>query len=320
MFPIIVRRYDGYVNLAVSLRADSGAVRLQDTRWVTEMPKTAAKYACGAGLASDGAFFPYSNLSKLAWKWTDSAPGFNPIAGGPVTGGSGFRVWAGDVEAGLHLKLKGADPGWNRPNGDAFGPDSRQKRTAADAALAPPAWQNGNLGGWEAGLPSDDTVALVAYAGKRTLEAGEASALLFNFSLIATPTKGAYLHTETAKREHYRQFRHYHIPYGDWEPNTPAELHSDPGATTIILHQSNRLNPYIDWPFAPHVMPLLADYAHQAHALGMHLKMYYTLGQITNHMTELFALKSMGGEILLRNRSAAPPPDRRHGPPPAGHG
>ena len=115
MFPIIVRRYDGYVNLAVSLRADSGAVRLQDTRWVTEMPKTAAKYACGAGLASDGAFFPYSNLSKMAWKWTDSAPGFNPIAGGPVTGGSGFRVWAGDVEAGLHLKLKGADPGWNRP-------------------------------------------------------------------------------------------------------------------------------------------------------------------------------------------------------------
>ena len=54
-------------------------------------------------------------------------------------------------------------------------------------------------------------------------------------------------------------------------------------------------------------MPLLEDYAASAHALRMHLKMYYTLGQMTNHMTELFALKSMGGEILLRNVSAIPP-------------
>ena len=54
-------------------------------------------------------------------------------------------------------------------------------------------------------------------------------------------------------------------------------------------------------------MPLLEDYAASAHALKMHLKMYYTLGQMTNHMTELFALKSMGGEILLRNVSATPP-------------
>jgi|EP01047_Picozoa_sp_COSAG01_P009514 hypothetical protein len=54
-------------------------------------------------------------------------------------------------------------------------------------------------------------------------------------------------------------------------------------------------------------MPALAEYADSAHALGMHLKMYYTLGQITNHMTELFALKTLRGEVLLRNVSAVPP-------------
>ena len=131
--------------------------------------------------------------------------------------------------------------------------------------------------------------------------------MLFNFSLMATPTKGAFLTSEVAKREHYEQFRHYHIPYGQWVPNTPTDLHTDPGATTIILHQSNRLNPYIDWPFASSVMPLLADYVSKASALGMHVKMYFTIGQITNHMTELFALKSLGSEILGESPGDVPP-------------
>ena len=203
--------YTGYVNLAVTLHPTGTAVAsLADTQLVATMPRAAVKYACGAGLASDGAFFPYSNLSKLAWKWTDSAPGFNPIAGGPVTGGTGFRVWAGDVDAGLHLKLKGSDPGWDRPSGDPFGTDSKQKKGGGGT---PPAWQNGNLGGWRAVTDAaSDTVQLVAYTGKMTLQPSQPP-LLYNFSLMATPTKGGYLHTLKAKREHYHQFRHYHIPY-----------------------------------------------------------------------------------------------------------
>jgi hypothetical protein len=78
------------------------------------------------------------------------------------------------------------------------------------------------------------------------------------------------------------------------------------------LHQSNRLNPYIDWPFAPKVMPMLAEYVGDAAALGMHVKMYYTLGQMTNHMTELFALKSLGSEILLVNPDSTPPVSSHH--------
>ena len=72
---------------------------------------------------------------------------------------------------------------------------------------------------------------------------------------------------------------------GQWVPNTPEDLHSDPGATTIILHQSNRLNPYIDWPFAPDVMPGLLEYAARAHKLAMHLKMYHPrqLGLASSH-------------------------------------
>ena len=76
--------YDGYLNLGLMLCSTS-ATTITDVRLVTTMHRSAVKYACGAGLAMDGAFFPYNNLSKLSWKWTDNAPGFNPIAGGPVS-------------------------------------------------------------------------------------------------------------------------------------------------------------------------------------------------------------------------------------------
>ena len=36
------------------------------------------------------------------------------------------------------------------------------------------------------------------------------------------------------------------------------------------------------------------------------------MGQMTNHMTELFALKSLGDEILLENSSAVPPAQTQH--------
>jgi hypothetical protein len=211
--------YDGYVNLAVTLSSQK-TVELSDTRLVASMPKAAAKYAFGAGMGDDGGYFPYSNLSKLAWRWSDLAqPGQPPVkAGGPVTGGHGFRIWAGDVEAGLHIKLKGSDEGWNRPSGDPFGVSKKGGPTSPNPF---PTWANGNLGGWMA-TAGGDTTELVAFTGNRTLQAG--APLLFNFSLMATPVKGAYLHSETGKREHYEQFRHYHIPYGQWVPNTPAEV------------------------------------------------------------------------------------------------
>ena len=81
---------------------------------------------------------------------------------------------------------------------------------------------------------------MTGYTGKRPMRAGQT--LLFNFSITPTPVKGAYLTSLKGKEEHYHQFRHYHIPYGQWVPDTPASLHKL-GATTIILHQSNRLNP-----------------------------------------------------------------------------
>ena len=42
----------------------------------------------------------------------------------------------------------------------------------------------------------------------------------------------------------------------------------------------------------------MEDYTHQAHALGVQVKFYYTIRELTNHVVELYALKSLQGEIL----------------------
>jgi hypothetical protein len=203
-----------------------------DTRLVVPVLKSVAKYAIGAGMESDGGAFPYANISKMEWRWTNAAgPGQQPVAGGPVTGKDGFQVWAGDADAGLFVKLKGAGSKWNCPTGEM------ERGSGVES------WANGNRGGWSASVNSDGSIVqLIAAAGNRTLSAGS---LLFNFSMVPTPTKGAYTTTTKAKHEHYTLWRHFHIPYGQWEPETPAALAKSPGATTIILHQSNRLNPYI---------------------------------------------------------------------------
>ena len=141
--------YDGYINLAVSLKSTKD-IDVENIALVASLPQERAKYAVGAGLGDDGAYFPYHNLSEIAWRWTAQAqPGQQPVAGGPVTGGSGFRVWLGDVTAGLHLKLKGSDPGWNRPNGDPNAPGQ-----ASPGEQPFPTWANGNRGGWSAKVGS----------------------------------------------------------------------------------------------------------------------------------------------------------------------
>ena len=39
-------------------------------------------------------------------------------------------------------------------------------------------------------------------------------------------------------------------------------------------------------------------YTHEAHALGVQVKFYYTIRELTNHVAELYALKALQGEVL----------------------
>jgi hypothetical protein len=175
------------------------------------------------------------------------------------------NVWMGDYNAGLQLKLKGPEDTW-----DIYD---------LKAAGIPSAWGNDGKGGCTIS-EEGDRVVVRAYSGERTLRAGDK--LLFRFGLLATPVK-------PLDPAHWSQ-RYYHI-YG------PPENAARCGATIINVHQGNELNPYINYPFL--TTDKLAAYVNEAHTLGLKVKIYYTVRELSNHVVEFWALRSLGNEVFV---------------------
>ena len=76
----------------------------------------------------------------------------------------------------------------------------------------------------------------------------------------------------------------------------PPEKAKENGATVINIHQGNELNPYINYPFVTE--DKLGAYVHKAHALGMKVKIYYTVRELSNRVAEMWALRSLGNEVF----------------------
>ena len=259
------------------------------------LEKDLVQFASGAGLGGYGSFYP-KNLSTMAWSWAAPAtpPGTPVPAGGPHSA-QGWRVFMGDVDAGMYVKLKGEAAAWDTTRGT----DTER----------PVSWANNGTGGIRVTPPA----TIHAFTGPRRVVKGVAGRLVFNVSLIPTPVKGDYTGTLEGKQEHYLHTRHYHIPYGLWNVPPASALKQDPGANTIILHQSNQLNPYINYPIHPSVVPLLTDYVTSASKAGAKVKLYCTVGQMSNHAPELFALKTLNGEVLLASTSDPVPAPNQAG-------
>ena len=146
-------------------------------------------------------------------------------------------------------------------------------------------------------------------SGARLLNPGQSVTFLFDMAF--TPSKPLDL------QGHWRS-RYLQIGYGVGYTSpqdvaamgvTVATLHQGIGG----LHNGSMVNPYINWPFVPgwnldqriritlwiaDVVRLMENYTSQAHALGVQVKFYYTIRELTNHAVELFALKALQGEIL----------------------
>lgn len=174
-------------------------------------------------------------------------------------------VWIGDYNAGLQLKLKGPEDTW-----DLY-----------DLKLSgiPKSWGNEGKGGWTVS-EEQNRVMVTAYSGERILNQGEE--LQFRFALLVTPVK-------PLDHAHWGQ-RYYHI-FG--EPENAVQC----GATIINVHQGNELNPYINYPFL--AVDKLSAYVNEAHGLGLKVKIYYTVRELSNHVAEMFALRSLGDEVFV---------------------
>jgi hypothetical protein len=173
-------------------------------------------------------------------------------------------VWIGDVNAGLQCKLKGTEDTW-----DIYG-----LRTSG----IPGSWGNNGRGGCTI-TEERDSVLVRAYSGERALKAGEE--LEFRFGLLITPVK-------PLDPAHWNQ-RYYH----DY---VPPETAVQSGANIINIHHGNELNPYINYPFL--TADKLRAYVEQAHEKGVKVKIYYTVRELSNHVAELWALRSLGTEVF----------------------
>lgn len=138
-------------------------------------------------------------------------------------------------------------------------------------------WQNEGKGGVTF-AEREDRVLFRAYTGARRL--GSKDVIHLSFRLLPTPVKPL--------DPFHWNYRYAHA----YEP--PQELR-DLDATVINLHQGTPPNLYINYPFLN--LDLLGPYVSEAHDLGMRVKLYYTMRELTTRLPELWTFFSLGQEI-----------------------
>lgn len=178
-------------------------------------------------------------------------------------------AWLGGVDRGLQFVLR--DDNYQRPLNTNFYQNQPLR--------LPPAWVNGGKGGIR--ISRDPaSVRVVAHAGPRQMARGDT--LQFDVRFLLTPFKP--IDTET----HFRtRFVHMYVPVDSvvaW------------GGTVVNIHHANAINPYINYPF--YNLEAQKAYIDEAHAKGIKVKLYDTIRELTYHAHELFALRSLGDEIL----------------------
>jgi hypothetical protein len=191
-------------------------------------------------------------------------------------------VWVGTPEAGIQVKLTG-------PTG------SETLYSLQDEGL-PKAWSNDGQGGCEVVEDGAGAVVIRAFSGSRTMHTGDA--LQFNFELLITPFK-------PLDPAHW-SWRYYHF----LAPVVPIDTIALSGARIATVHQGNDLNRYINYPFQN--VDRLEPYIREAHKRGLKAKIYYTVRELSNYCSELWALRSLGYEILSDGGGGGDPWLRKH--------
>ncbi|MCG8520779.1 MAG: DUF6067 family protein, partial [Pseudomonadales bacterium] len=190
--------------------------------------------------------------------------------------------WMGNADAGIWCELRGED--YAGPLLNLYHPEY------------PESWFNGDKGGFKIERNSDEVNAIV-YSGSRNLEQGEE--LEFEWSMLLTPVKDVNSESQFVNR--------YYHNGGDPYPGD-EELES--GVKIVNLHHANNYNPHINYPFvAADSMKWFVD---EMHKKGQKVKIYYTIRELTNYTTEIWALRSLGDEILGYGRGGGYPWLREH--------
>jgi hypothetical protein len=179
-------------------------------------------------------------------------------------------AWLGDVNAGLQFALR--DERYERPLNTNF--------YLSRPLILPRSWANDGHGGCRLADDHAGTYLVRCFSGPRTLTPGDT--VRYDFRLTVTPFRPIDPDAQWRTRFYHRY--------------SPLDSIRALGANVVNVHHATPVNPYINYPFLR--VPELKAYVDSAHALGMKVKIYYTVRELTNRAPELFALKSLGDEIL----------------------
>ena len=177
-------------------------------------------------------------------------------------------AWIGEVNAGLQYSLR--DENYVRPLNTNF---YLQK-----PLVLPTSWGNGGKGGITITIKGK-TMLSENYTGARAMKQGDV--LYYNFTLLVTP-----FHTLNTDFQWATRFYH---KYNNLDTIKAT------GATVVNIHHGTPINPYINYPFIR--WKEMKGYIDSAHHLGLNVKIYNTVRELSNSAYETFPMRSLGHEI-----------------------
>jgi len=190
--------------------------------------------------------------------------------------------WIGSDNGGIWCELRGGE--YHGPLLNLYHPEY------------PWSWFNSDKGGFKIERHSDEVNAIV-YSGSRSLEKGEE--LEFEWSFLITPVKDINYESQFVNR-------YYH---NGGNP-LPSDDDLKSGVKVVNLHHANNYNPHINYPFV--AVDSMNWFVEEMHKKGQKVKIYYTIRELTNYTTEIWALRSLGNEILGYGRGGGYPWLREH--------
>lgn len=176
--------------------------------------------------------------------------------------------WIGAVNGGMQFSLR--DENYSRPLNTNF---YLQK-----PLLLPASWGNDNKGGINV-FQKGSAVLVNAYTGGRSMKKGDV--FYYNFNLLITP-----FHTINTDFQWQTRFYHRYENVDSIKAK---------GATVVNIHHGTAINPYINYPFIE--WQKMKSYIDSAHALGLKVKIYNTVRELSNRAYETFPMRSFGHEI-----------------------
>jgi hypothetical protein len=233
-------------------------VQVTDIR--LEVPYTAYASKYKMGLGEKGGF---RKDSVIDWYWN--------------VGKHQDKIWMGNINAGLNFCFK--DENYVRPLVNIY--------YSLGKLNLPASWGNNNKGGIRIDREQNGEVLLTAHSGDRTMTKGDA--LHYNFSMLITPVKPLNL-PELATQRFYHSNSDVSSAY--------IQSAKEGGANWINIHHKKDIYPFINYPYYDESTSDLKRFVADANKENMGVRLYYTTRELTVKIPELWALRSLGGEVI----------------------